>query len=102
MSFTPHNYLTTERALEQIATDATAYYANVTRGVEQLDQAVAKLSGMAGEWTPAVTFIGAAAKANPDDRHWQDANDRLNKLIVDFMDMKKSATAIRDAANAAR
>ncbi|URC15460.1 hypothetical protein BD1_19 [Octadecabacter Antarctic BD virus 1] len=102
MSFTPHNYLTTERALGQIATDATSYYANVTRAIEQLDQSVAKLSGMAGEWSAAVAFVRAAAKANPDDKHWQDASARMNKLIVDFADMKKSATSIRDAANAAR
>lgn len=101
MAFTPTNYLTAQRALDQIATDATSFDANATRAVEQIVAAAASLSAMTAQWTPAVQYINAQASANPADLQWQETKARMDKYIADFQAMRARAIAIRDAAQAA-
>lgn len=102
MAFTPTNYMTAERALDQIATDATAYHNGVDRAIEQLQQAASNLAGMAAGWGAAVQFIDDQAAANPADDNWQSLKARKDQLVADFLSMRDSAQAVRDAAQGAR
>lgn len=101
MAFTPDNYLTAQRALAQIATDATAFHTDVARGIETLTLAHAKLAAMGPDWTPAVNFIQQQADANPNDEQWQALAAQKDKLVADFISMRNRALAVRDAANGA-
>ena len=102
MAFTPENYLMALRALDQIGTDATAYFTNTDRAIEQMIQAAANLSGMAAAWSSTVTFIDAQAAANSGDAGWQALLARKDKIVVDFVAMRDLTAAVKDAAIAAR
>ena len=102
MAFTPENYLMALRALDQIGTDATAFFTNMDRAIEQMIQAAASLTGMAAAWTSTVTFIDAQAAANPGDAGWQALLARKDQIVIDFVAMRDEAAAVKDAAVAAR
>ena len=102
VAFTPENFLMAERAMNQIGVDATAYFTNMDRAIEQMITASANLSGMAAAWTSTVTFIDAQAAANPGDASWQALLARKDKIVVDFIAMRDLTAAVKDAAVAAR
>ena len=102
MAFTPENFLMAERALDQIGVDATAYFTNSDRAIEQVVAAANNLSLMAAAWSAAVAFIDAEAAAAPGDVEWQALLARKDKLTADFIGMRNLVQAVRDAAIAAR
>lgn len=101
MAFIPDNYLTAQRALAQITTDATSFHTDVSRGIEILTQAHAKLAAMGADWKAAVDFIQAQADANPADEEWKALASQKDKLVADFIAMRNRALAVRNAATAA-
>jgi hypothetical protein len=101
MVFPVDSYLTAERALAQIVTDATAHHTDVARGIETLTAAHTKLDAMLKTWTPAGEWLEETAIANPDDPGWQALKIRKDRIIKDYMAMVVRAQAVRDAATAA-
>lgn len=101
MAFVPDNYLTAERALDQIITDATSSHTDVTRGIETITNAHSKLAAMATAWQDAVALIDTEAANNPGDPQWQELKARKDKIVADFLVMRDRARNVRDAANAA-
>ena len=95
------NFLTAQRAIGQIVTDATAHDADVGRAIETLTIAHAKLEAMGAAWTPAVQFINAQAVAYPDNAAWQSLKTQTDMIVADFISMRDRALAVRDAAIAA-
>lgn len=67
MAFTPENFLTAERALDQIAQEATNHFNRMDGAIEQLILAADRLAAMGTEWSPAATYIDDQAAANPLD-----------------------------------
>ena len=102
MSFVPENFLMAERALDQISVDATAFFTNSDRAIEQIVAAAASLAGMAAAWSAAVAFIDAQAVANPGNTEWDALLARKDKLTSDFIVMRNLVQSVRDAAIAAR
>ncbi len=102
MAFTPENFLMAERALNQISIDATQFFTNSDRAIEQIVTSASSLSGMPAAWAAAVTFIDGEATANPGDADWQAIKARKDKMVTDFIAMRNIVQAVRDAAIAAR
>ncbi len=102
MSFTPINKLTADRALDQIAVDATEFFFRMDRSVEQITAAAASLAGMTTSWSAAVAFIDAEEAAAPGDKEWQALKERKDSLVIDFLAMRNKVQAVRDAAIAAQ
>ncbi len=102
MAFTPENYLMAERAMDQVGIDATAFFKNSDRAIEQIVAAATSLAGMAAQWSPAVTFIDAEVVANPGDTDWDALKARKDKLTADFLAMRNLVQSVRDAAILAR
>ncbi len=102
MAFTPENYLMAERALDQIGTDATAFFKNSDRAIEQIVAAALNLEAIPSAWGTTVTFINAQEAASPGDKDWQNLKTRMDKMAEDFEAMRTLVQAVRDAAIAAR
>ena len=102
MAFLPENFLMAERAMDQISLDATSYFTNMDRGVEQLALAATNLAAMAAAWAAAVDYIDAQALALPGDTGWQALKLRKDKLVADFIAMRTLSQSVRNAAQAAR
>ncbi len=102
MAFTPENFLMAERALDQIGVDATAYFTNSDRAIEQIVAAASSLAGMGAEWSSAVAFVDTQEAANPGDKDWEALKARKDKMVVDFIAMRNLVQSVRDAAIAAR
>lgn len=102
MAFTPTNFLTADRALDQIGQDATTYFNNGDRAIEQIVQAANNLAAMQTAWGPAIAFIDAQAAANPSDEQWAALKARKDKMVANFFQMRDLIIAVRDAAQAAR
>ena len=95
------NFLTAQRAIGQIVTDAAAHHADVGRSIDTLTAAHAKLAAMVVSWTPAIKFITQQAAANLDNAAWQSLKVETDLIVADFVDMRNRALAVRDAAIAA-
>ena len=101
MAFTPENFLTARNALTMIVREATSHKQTMDNGVDQLVRAAANLQNMAAEWLDAKNFITAQVVANPSDETWARLKDELDQVVIDFLAMRDTAIAKRDAAQAA-
>ncbi len=102
MSFTPDNYLMAEQALDHIGTDATAFFKNSDRAIEQIVAAAANLDAIPAAWADTVALIDAKEAASPGDKDWEALKARKDKMVVDFKAMRDLVQSVRDAAIAAR
>ena len=91
-----------ERALDRISTEATAHMQLVDQSIAGLEAAVSRLQAMGGEWTSAVDFIDAQVVANPTDEEWLTLQAKKDKMVADFLAMRDTSIAVKDAAVAAR
>ena len=104
MAFTPDNFMSAERALDQMSVEGVAAMKNVERAIEQIEQNTAILENLPNlkGWKSTADYINAQQDANPTDDEWKALRRRKSKLFQDARDMKARATAIRDAAIAAK
>ncbi len=102
MGFIPENFLMAEAALDQIATEATAHIRLVDSAIANLNAVVARFAEMPGVWAASGAFIDEQVVANPGDKEWLSLQTRKDKLTADFLAMRTTATAVKDAATAAR
>ncbi len=101
MSFVPTNYLTARDALARIVREATNNKQTMDNGVDQLVRAASSFQNMAAAWIDATDFIDAQAVAFPADETWQRLKDEKDQIVSDFLNMRNTAQAKRDAAQAA-
>ncbi len=102
MAFTPDNYLTAARALDQIRADATGFHQQGDAAIDSLVRVATALSNMQANWLPAADYIDAQAAAFPADEHWLKLKERKDRIVTDFIAMRDAWFAVRDAAQAAR
>lgn len=104
MAFTPDNFMSAERALDQMSVEGVAAMKNVERAIEQIEQNTAILEDLPNlnGWKSTADYINEQQALFPDDEEWKALKRRKTKLFQDARDMKARALAIRDAANAAK